>query len=250
MSNRFFKVPDIFTAKRVLCVQPHPDDMDLSIGGIVRRLTEKGIEVHYLTVTDDTAGFTRAGSSLRERAGIRKEEQRAAGEILGVSAYHWLDLPDAGDWSRHEARNGIIDVIRRVRPDALLTVDPELMYEAHMDHRKTGRAAAEAAMLYNFPHVGGDMPADYEAFELSMVGFVWTNNPNTVIDTGRFNDIKFEAAAEHRSQFPSPESIAQIKAYLSYRASADAAGENFALGEVLKLLPPIMLHCFPEAAAF
>ena len=250
MSNQFFQKPDLFSARRVLCVQPHPDDMDLSIGGTVRRLTERGVEVHYLTVTDDTAEFTKAGSTLRDRADIRKDEQMKAGKLLGVAAYHWLDLPDAGDWSCYEARNGIIDVIRKVKPDALLTVDPELKYEAHGDHLKTGRAAMEAVLLYNFPHVGGKMPEDYEPFELSMTGFVWTNNPNTVVDTTEFNEIKFEAAAQHRSQFPTPEGLAQIKAYLSYRASVDAADEDFALGEPLKLLPAMMLHCFPEAAEF
>jgi len=224
--------------------------MDLSIGGTVKKMTDKGIEVHYLTVTDDTAGFSKAGLKLRERAGIRKDEQKAAGEILGVSEYHWLDLPDAGEWSHHEARDGIIDIIREIKPDALLTVDPELKYEAHMDHLKTGKAAMEAAILYNFPHVAGELPKDYTPFELGMIGFVWTNNPNTVIDTSILNDIKFKAVAEHRSQFTVTEAFEQMKGYLTYRASVDAQGFNFALGEPLKILPPMMLHCFPEAEGF
>lgn len=250
MSNQFFPIPDIFSAKKILCVQPHPDDMDLSIGGTIKKLTEMGIEVHYLTVTDDTAGFSRAGAKLRERADIRKDEQKTAGEILGVSDYHWLDLPDAGEWSHHEARDGIIDVIRKLKPDVLLTVDPELKYEAHMDHIKTGRAAMEAAILYNFPHVAGELPKDYTPFELGMIGFVWTNNPNTVIDTTALNDIKFKAVAEHRSQFPTTEGFEQFKAYLTYRASVDAADRDFTLGEPLKLLPQMLLHCFPEAGGF
>jgi len=250
MSNPFFSIPDLFKARRVLCVQPHPDDMDISIGGTIKQLTAKGVDVNYLTVTDDSAGFADAVPGLRERAEIRKDEQRAAGKILGVSGYHWLNLPDAGDWGHHEARDGIIRIIREVRPDILLTVDPNLAYEAHWDHIRTGRAAAEASLLYNFPHVASQLPDGYIPFELEAVGFVWTNNPNTVIDTSLWNDIKFEAVAKHLSQFPETGSLEQMKAYLTYRASKDAEKLCFELGEPLKLLPPVMLHCFPEAGEF
>lgn len=248
--NPFIKKPDLFTARSVLCVQAHPDDMDIGLGGTIMALRERGINVHYLTITDDAAGFSQAGPKHRERAELRKKEQMEAGAVLGVVSYHWLDLPDAGEWSHHQARDGIIRVLREVRPDFLLTLDPWLAYEAHMDHIRTGHAAAEAAILYNFPHVAGPLPENYDPFELKGIGFSWTNNPNTVIKTTAHNKKKFEAVAKHRSQFPTEKEFTLLKKYLTYRSWRDAFWRPFLLGEPLKVLPPVMLHCFPEARRF
>ena len=51
------QIPDIFSAKRVLAIQPHYDDNDISAGGTLARLAESGAELIYLTVTDDLAGI-------------------------------------------------------------------------------------------------------------------------------------------------------------------------------------------------
>ncbi|MBN2049802.1 MAG: PIG-L family deacetylase [Spirochaetales bacterium] len=248
--NPFIKKPDLMKARRVLCVQAHPDDMDISLGGTMLALKDRDIPVHYLTLTDDAAGFSKAGGKYRERADIRKQEQKEAGEILGVASFHWVDFPDAGEWSHHEARDAVIRVIRELRPDFLITLDPFLAYEAHMDHIRTGRAAAEAAMLYNFPHVAEPLPEGYESFELEGVAFTWTNNPNTVIRTTAYNNRKFEAVSRHASQFPGEKDLVLLKKYLTYRAWREALWRPFLLGESLKILPPVMLHCFPEALNF
>ncbi|MCC6956023.1 MAG: PIG-L family deacetylase, partial [Anaerolineales bacterium] len=49
-------IPDLFSARRVLCVQPHYDDNDIAAGGTIARLKSAGAEVVYLTVTDDLMG--------------------------------------------------------------------------------------------------------------------------------------------------------------------------------------------------
>jgi LmbE family N-acetylglucosaminyl deacetylase len=40
--------PDIFSAKRVLCVQPHYDDNDIAAAGTLARLRQAGAELFYL----------------------------------------------------------------------------------------------------------------------------------------------------------------------------------------------------------
>ena len=45
--------PAIKNAKRVLCVQPHPDDNQIGMGGTIAYMRSLGIEVYELTVTDD-----------------------------------------------------------------------------------------------------------------------------------------------------------------------------------------------------
>ncbi|MEM1853395.1 MAG: PIG-L family deacetylase, partial [Thermofilaceae archaeon] len=42
--------------RRVLCVQPHPDDTDIAAGGLVAKLASRGVEVAYVTLTDGGLG--------------------------------------------------------------------------------------------------------------------------------------------------------------------------------------------------
>ncbi|MFB4166873.1 PIG-L deacetylase family protein [Virgibacillus sp. JSM 102003] len=53
-----FKIPNPFNMKRTLFIQPHPDDNDIGAGATIAKLVDKGVEVHYLTVTDGGSGST------------------------------------------------------------------------------------------------------------------------------------------------------------------------------------------------
>ncbi|MFA7565727.1 MAG: PIG-L family deacetylase, partial [Alkalispirochaeta sp.] len=149
-------LPDLTTFRTILSVQPHPDDTDIALGATVAALAAEGVRIIYLSVTDDAAGlrWENAGLSYPERVALRRQEQHQAAELLGVSAVEELGLSDAGGWSEYDARQRIVDVIRRIQPDLVLTCDPWLAYEAHGDHRKTGLATAEAVLLCEFEAVG------------------------------------------------------------------------------------------------
>ncbi len=85
--NELFPVPRLGNCRRLLCIQPHPDDMDIGAGGTISYLNELGTEIIYLTLTDDSAGFTwefgMEAIPLTDRKRIRKTEQLKAGEIQG-----------------------------------------------------------------------------------------------------------------------------------------------------------------------
>src|SRR4051795_10246336 len=69
----------------------HPDDGDFMCGGTVAAWTEAGTEVHYVIVTDGSAGSNEPGKTRAEIAPVREREQRAAAEILGVkSVTSWV----------------------------------------------------------------------------------------------------------------------------------------------------------------
>ncbi len=124
------------TARRVLCVQPHYDDNDLGAGGALAALHDAGTELIYLTVTDDLMGLVDASLPDEAAAAQLKAEQSAAGAIIGVDQQIWLDYPDAGEYSGVDLRRRIIQAIRSLRPDWLITCDPWLPYEAHRDHQR------------------------------------------------------------------------------------------------------------------
>ncbi len=243
-------VPDLLTCRRLLCVQPHPDDMEFSAGATLAMLADRGTEIHYLTVTDDTAGFLEVeGLSRLRRGTTRKEEQERAGGIIGVRGYHWLDRPDAGEWSTRDVRDRIIGHIRRIRPDFLMTVDPWLPYEAHLDHLKTGMAACEASFLYRLPSIAPGEDGSFETFSIRGVVLTWTDRPNIRLDVGAWKDRKRQALRRHESQIDD----AFWESYTTYddnRGAKEGEPAGAAYVESFKILPPQLLHGMPEAGGY
>jgi LmbE family N-acetylglucosaminyl deacetylase len=235
--------PDILSCKRVLCIQPHPDDNEIGMGGTIALLARGGCEVHYLTVTPGDQGSRDPVRGPAETAVLRREEAVAAGRFLGAKEFHFLDhgdgtLADVVGLSRE-----IASAIRRIRPEAIFCPDPWLCYEAHYDHVVTGRAAANAF------HMSGGLffdGADTGPWQARAIGFYFTANPNTVIDISLFFETKFSAIALHKSQMD-PQTLALYRLYFWMKGEELARGRGFELGEGLKILGPLHTHCFVDA---
>ncbi|MFO7252439.1 MAG: PIG-L family deacetylase, partial [Actinomycetes bacterium] len=69
--------------RRVLAVTAHPDDVDFSAAGTIATLTDKGIEVVYLVVTDGDAGGFDRDVDNGGMAELRRAEQLAAAACVG-----------------------------------------------------------------------------------------------------------------------------------------------------------------------
>lgn len=243
--REFLTVPNFEECKTVLCVQPHPDDADISMGATVAKLSEVGVKVYYLTVTDGGAGSTdekTIGKSLRA---IRQKEQQDAAQILGVHELIWLDFEDLGDYTAQEVRARVAEHIRKIMPDIVFTVDPFLPYEVHPDHIKTGMGAAQATSLYRLPKI---YPGTTD-HTVKAIGFFNTAFPNTFYEIEqRHLEKKLMALSQHKSQFDE-NSLKMLSFYLTER-SKQYAKESGKLVETFKVLPPTMLHVFPEALTY
>jgi len=228
---------------RVLCVQPHYDDNDLGAGGTIAVLHDAGIEVSYLTVTDDQLGVLDASLSEDEAMELLRDEQAKAGAIIGVDEQIWLGFPDAGAWDYFALRRELIRHIRRIRPDVILTVDPWLPNEAHSDHLRTGRAVAEASFLHASTRlqVDPEIDAAYEPYELQAVAFYFTKEPNTCVDITATRERKHAAIDAYAAQL-SEDQLKLIHFGLDLKEQEWAAAEAFSHGEGLKVLPPSAFH--------
>ena len=89
-----FAPPKIDGVKKILCVQPHPDDNEIGMGGIISLLTKKGVQVDYLTVTDGSLGDTGIPYGEESLVDVRRRETEMAGKALGVTAFHYFSIPD------------------------------------------------------------------------------------------------------------------------------------------------------------
>lgn len=245
------QIPDIFSAKRVLAIQPHYDDNDISAGGTLARLAENGAELIYLTVTDDLAGVIHDEWDALESARQLKQEQELAGDIIGVSQHYRLGYPDAGQYNYFDLRRDIIRLIRTLKPDLIFSLDPWMLYEAHTDHLLAARATAEAALLYPFKRISSDPNVDefYEPHPLKAVVFHSTSYPNTIMDISPVLEKKNAALRCYKAQFTDPD-LELLVAKTSLFAQYQARNEPFEFGEALKIMPPELLHGVSEAFRF
>jgi LmbE family N-acetylglucosaminyl deacetylase len=238
-------IPDIFSAKRILCVQPHYDDNDIAAAGILMRLQQNGAEIIYLTVTDDLMGVVDITLSDDKAAQALKHEQLEAGKIVGVTEQYWLGYPDAGAYDYFALRRDILKYIRLIQPDFIFTSDPWLSYEAHRDHVQTGLAVTEAVMFAGLKKIVSSDPSVDEAYrghEIKGVAFYFTREPNYIADITSMWAGKVDVLHNYQTQFDA-ENLEQLIMALNLKSRQAARTESFERGEPLKVLHPSALHC-------
>lgn len=134
--------------ERALVVVAHPDDADFGASGTIAGWTDAGIEVTLLCCTRGDQGG-RDETLSAQMPVIREQEQRAASAVLGVTDVRFLDGHTDGwlepSWA---LQRQILEVIREVRPQRVLTQSPERVYQrlqaSHPDHLAAGEATVRA----------------------------------------------------------------------------------------------------------
>ncbi len=239
-------MPSIFSCRNIVVVQPHPDDADIAIGGTVKKLTDSGIKVTYITVCDGGMGTLDPEIDEFALSETRKKEQLSAAEILGVSECIFLGFPDSGDYGEETVCADLVNILRDINPDFLLTVDPFLNYEFHTDHIKCGKSAVRAALFRKFPHFHpGKTLKDFRNLrEIEGIGFFFSSNTNTIVDLDKKHfDAKMDAVRCHASQL---EGMEKLLEYMSYKSQimGKKIGADYAEG--ITVFPLLALHAFPE----
>ncbi len=241
-------LPDLLSAKRILCVQPHYDDNDIFAGGAIAALHDLGAEITYLTVTDDLVGVLDQSLTDAQMTARLRAEQKEAGTIIGVDGHCWLGYPDAGSYDYYHLRMDILRNIRSLRPDFVLTVDPWLPYEVHQDHILTGRAASEAVLLAGFTRLETGAESDQKFDPLDIRGIVYYCSawPNTAVDISQTVKRKHAALRAYRAQF-SPDNLDRLVQEADAAEREAAQGSDFSHAEPFKVLRPDQLHGNPRA---
>jgi len=243
--DTIFPVPDIYSAKRILCIQPHYDDNDIGAGATLSALREKGAELIYLTVTDDLMGVVDGSLSTDSASETLKRDQDAAAKIIGVKQQIWLGYPDAGPYDYFAVRRDLLKYIRLIKPDFIFAPDPWLTYEAHRDHYTTGLAAAEASMLFGLTKIPSSDPkvdSTYISQDLLGIVFYFTREPNFISNVDATWEKKVEAVKCYEAQFD-PDGMEQLLFALDFKARQFAERQGCDRAEGLKVLNPTSLHC-------
>lgn len=139
----------IGTRGKLLAVLAHPDDESFGMGGTLALYARKGYEVHLVCATRGEAGTVDSDylRGYRTIGDLREAELRCAAEHLGLKGVYFLGYRDSGmDGSpdnRHpdaqvahsidEVAGKVVQHIRHLKPDVVLTFDPIGGYR-HPDH--------------------------------------------------------------------------------------------------------------------
>jgi LmbE family N-acetylglucosaminyl deacetylase len=227
------------TPQKILVILAHPDDPEFFCGATIARWTAAGHKVVYWLLTCGDKGANDLDINPGELCGDRRGEQTAAAAVLGVRDVNFLDCPDGYLVADLEMRKILTRIIRKERPDILVTCDPKTLYVGdnrinHPDHRAAGQAALDAVFpaagnpLY-FPELIRD-----EGLQPHTPKEVWislTLDPNIKLDVTDLWQTKLQALYEHRSQIGDREAFTER---MLKRHTPDSTIENPRYEEVFR----------------
>lgn len=213
----------------------HPDDIDFGSGGTMAKFAAEGADVYYLQVTDGSRGTADRTIQPAQLAAIRQQEQRAACAAIGGKEVFFLNHTDGALEVTQELKAEIVKIIRQLKPDVVITMDPSMIYSQergfinHPDHRAAGQATLDAVFPLARDHLSFPelLTAGYEPHKVKTVLLTNFDRRNFYVDTSDSLDKKFAALKAHSSQISDFEGMkkrfTEMAATLGKEAGCDYA---------------------------
>lgn len=235
---------DLTPPRRAAAFCAHPDDSEFFVAGTFAKWAAAGTECTYVVLTDGSKGSWRPGdgASLVE---VRQREQRAAAAAAGVDEVVFCGFEDGFLTADLATRRAVAEVIRRVRPDVLVTHDPWKRYRLHPDHRACGFVVCDAVVAAREPLVYPDSGLD--AHRPEHVLLFETDDADHCEDIAATLPAKLSALRAHASQYEStmgaagPDDVDALAAFddgIREWAGAQGAPAGLAFAESFKRLDP------------
>ena len=247
-------------ARSLLAIFAHPDDEAFGTGGTLSHYARQGVRIGLVCATRGEVGEI-ADPSLAtpETLGqVRGGELQCAAEALGISDLIFLDYRDSGmegtaendhpdayiKVESDEVVQKLVGIIRRLRPEVVLTFEPNGGY-GHPDHkaihRHTVAAVAAAGDASQYPDQGSPWQPSrlfYTAIPRTVFVEMRDRMEEYGIDTTEFN--RFEAYGwpddqVHLTLDVSEDTDAKWRSFQCHRTQFDPNGIFFRLpADVMK----------------
>src|SRR6266403_3164443 len=219
--------------KTILIFTPHPDDDVFGAGGTIALLNRNRNKVIIVVYTNDNKGSYDPDMTSERLARIRRAEQEVSEGLLGTPKENisWMGYDDG--MLEYAAQPKLTEeataIIRRVRPDILLSVDPGEWYERwhKTDHRMAAFNTIDAVRaaefhLYYPEHLLLDKLQPYTVPNLYFF-YTTTNEANYFVNIDPTFELKLESISKQVSQFEpamtkyrsdwEPQNLARLKDY-------------------------------------
>lgn len=216
----------------------HPDDVELTSGGLAAMLAAHG---HRVIVVDLTRGEMASRGTVDER----NAEAAEAARVLGVASRENLGLADLGiDRSSRPQLDAVVDCLRRHRPSLVVAPDVADDHPDHIEAHHLIRRACYVAGLARFAAGSGRHRPRQLLFALYRSG----RRADLIVDVSAAWESRMLALRAHRSQLagtPGVETYLTRPGFLEEveaRARAFGAAIGAAYGEGYRTAGPLAVH--------
>ena len=230
-----------------LAVVAHPDDMEYGAASAIAKWTAQGKTVTYVMVSRGEAGINDMHPS--QVGPMRSQEEIDAARVVGVNTVEFLEHTDGIIEYGLPLRRDISRVIRRYRPDVVITLSHHLQFPTgHLnqsDHRHVGvavfDAARDAANRWVFPE---QLDEGLEPWNgVRFIAVFGPNQPTRGIDVTGHWERGLESLRQHKAYFEylGPETEARTSEFLTAHAveAGNALGcEHAVLAELVLINEP------------
>ncbi len=222
----------IETKKTVLCLLAHPDDAEFQCAGTLALLSEKGWKIVVATMTPGQAGSVSLDAEAISK--VRRKEAEESAQLINGS-YHCLECEDIFIFYDRLTLMKGIELIRKVRPDIVITASPS---DYIVDHEVTSKITQTACLAAGIPNIviEGTTPMEKVPFLYYCEPTHGKNKFGKMVESSIFVDIestmkiKSEMLACHESQRKWLEKISEVDELIeSMRSYSREVGNRIGL---------------------
>ena len=181
----------------VLAIGCHPDDIEINCAGTLAKCVKRGDKVTVCHVANGNLGHEIINPD--ELRVMRANEAKSAGALAGIEVLT-CDIGDVMVYEgSKEQRDKVVDIIRKVDPDFIITHAPN---DYMPDHVAVSRLVFDASFAASVPHYetsekkASKVTPIFYMDNLGGLGF----QPTEFVDISEEIDLKLEMLECHVSQ--------------------------------------------------
>ena len=232
----------------VLAITSHPDDMEIACAGTLLKCKQRGDRVVVCHLSSGNLGHVIIPPD--ELTVMRAKEAERSAQMAGFEIIH-SSFDDLAIYDNNKAaRDKVVDVIKAVKPDFIITHAPD---DYMPDHTAVSRLVFDASFTATLPNYHTNVPGAanmvpiYYMDTLAGVNF----NPTEFVDVTDFIEQKLQMLECHESQvvwmrdhdgIDFPDMVRTCSRYRGYQCGADYAEgfrqcQVYLKGTTKRLLP-------------
>ncbi len=190
---------------RILGIHAHPDDLEILAGGTLALLAARKHQVTIVTMTPGDCGSADYGPE--EIASIRRMEAISAASLIRAR-YHCAEFRDLAVFNDDASRRRVTEILRRTKPDLVITASPA---DYMCDHETTSALVRDA--LFGAPAPNYLTASEDAAEPLPAIPHLYFTQPVTnrdregraiapdiVVNVESVFELKRQMLGQHQSQ--------------------------------------------------
>jgi LmbE family N-acetylglucosaminyl deacetylase len=193
-----------FAGRTLVVITAHADDFTGFAGGTIAKMIDDGYSAHLIRVTNDEKDSYDLDAG--ETSHRNTVEMRAAADVIGIKEIYSLDFrnDEMDAISETELRARLILLFRKLKPWTIFTFDPSAKYEENPDHKKTARAAEDAAWtsqghLFLTEHFSQGLERWVVVDRFYWARQLDEQDANKIVDIATTIDRKIRALQQHKT---------------------------------------------------